>query len=319
MLQWFSSYLLILDRSQCVQIESSFSPTIAVPWGVPQGSILGPLLFIFFLNELPDVVKTDPDGENSSKDDEIVIYADDNTPISADKDPINLERKIQAEADLVTGWFTRNEMICSSEKTKLLIIGTRAARLSKIESKNLQLGVSISGERKPESSSEKLLGVIVNNTATFQNHLYGDTENLGLMKQLSTRVGMLKKLGKFMPPARLKMVMEGMFTSKLQYGMTVWGRVWNIPGSLDEDEAVRKCPSLKKEDVRKLQVLQNKCLRIITHSDYKTPTKVLLEKTKSLSVHQQIAHLSLSQVYNVHKTKLPAYHFNRLFVNPNRI
>ena len=122
-----------------------------------------------------------------------------------------------------------------------------------------------------------------------------------------------------MPPARLKMVMEGMFTSKLQYGMTVWGRVWNIPGSLDEDEAVRKCPSLKKEDVRKLQVLQNKCLRIITHSDYKTPTKVLLEKTKSLSVHQQIAHLSLSQVYNVHKTKLPAYHFNRLFVNPNRI
>ena len=138
--QWFSSYLL--DRSQCVQIESSFSPTIAVPWGVPQGSILGPLLFIFFLNELPDVVKTDPEGENSSKDDEIVIYADDNTPISADKDPINLERKIQAEADLVTGWFTRNEMICSSEKTKLLIIGTRAARLSKIESKNLELGVS---------------------------------------------------------------------------------------------------------------------------------------------------------------------------------
>ena len=236
-----------------------------------------------------------------------------------DKDPINLERKIQAEADLVTGWFTRNEMICSSEKTKLLIIGTRAARQSKTESKNLQLGVSISGERKSESSSEKLLGVIVNNTATFQNHLYGDTENLGLMKQLSTRVGMLKKLGKFMPPARLKMVMEGMFNSKLQYGMTVWGRVWNIPGSLDEDAAVRKCPSLTKEDVRKLQVLQNKCLRLITHSDYKTPTRVLLEKTNALSVHQQIAHLSLSQVYNIQKTKLPAYHFNRLFVNPNRI
>ena len=63
------------------------------------------------------------------------------------------------------------------------------------------------------------------------------------------------------------------------------------------------------------QVLQNKCLRIITNSDYKTPTSDLLHQTKSLSVHQQMAHLSLSQVYNIHRTQLPAYHYGRLFGN----
>ena len=122
-IKWFSSYLL--ERNQCVQVESSFSPTIPVPWGVPQGSILGPLLFLLFLNELPDIVKNVTNEDlleaNHTKDHEIVIYADDNTPIFGDKDPMVLEGKVQEEADMVPDWFSRNYMICSSEKTKILI------------------------------------------------------------------------------------------------------------------------------------------------------------------------------------------------------
>ena len=97
--------------------------------------------------------------------------------------------------------------------------------------------------------------------------------------------------------------------------MTVWSRVWDIPGTMDEDASLRKSPSLTKDDVRKLQVLQNKCLRIITNSDYETPTTSLLQKTNTLSVHQLMAHLSLSQVFSIFKSKLPAYHYSRLFAN----
>ena len=111
--------------------------------------------------------------------------------------------------------------------------------------------------------------------------------------------------------------MEGIFNSKMVYGITVWGRVWQIPGSLDVDLNNRTSPSITKEDVRKLQVLQNKCLRMITNSDYKTPTSVLLSKTNSLSVHQKMAHLTLSQVFSIYKNKLPAYHHARLFGNPH--
>ena len=57
---------------------------------------------------------------------------------------------------------------------------------------------------------------------------------------------------------------------------------------------------------------------MVTDSDYKTPTEVLLKKINSLIVHLRIAHLSLSQVYNIHKTKLPAYHHSRLFENEHR-
>jgi hypothetical protein len=215
---------------------------------------------------------------------------------------------------MVTKWFNKNDMICSSDKTKLLIVGTRSNRLSKLSNQNLSLKVHVCGETKQETTSEKLLGVIVNNNATFQHHLYGDDDNPGLLKQLSTRISMLRRLKKCMSPARLKMLMDGMFLSKLMYGMTVWGRLWQIPGNTDEEV---RSPSLTKEDLRKLQVLQNKCMRIVTNSEYRTPTTTLLQKTNSLSVHQLIAQLSLSQVFNIYQARAPVYHYNRLFTRPN--
>ena len=108
---------------------------------------------------------------------------------------------------------------------------------------------------------------------------------------------MLKRLRRFLSPAKLKLVMEGLFSSKLIYGMTVWGRVWGIPGSLDEE--TRTSRTMTKEDLRKLQVLQNKCMRLVTNSEYRTPTEHLLLATGSLSVHQRIAHISLAQIHTI--------------------
>ena len=94
---------------------------------------MGPLLFLLFLNELPDIVKEDQEqasvqADHNDNSDDIVIYADNNTPLLSDKDPLRLETKVQKEADTVVKWFTKNDMIVSSDKTKLLIIGTNQNR-----------------------------------------------------------------------------------------------------------------------------------------------------------------------------------------------
>ena len=84
-------------------------------------------MFILFINELPEVIANDNIDEEIG-DDQIIVYADDNTPTTADEDPICLQAKIQHEADVVTAWFARNDMICSGDKTKLLIVGTQTGR-----------------------------------------------------------------------------------------------------------------------------------------------------------------------------------------------
>ena len=105
------------NTKQCAQIESSFSPFLPVSWGVPQGSILGPLIFFIFINELPQIVKSRKNENDSqenvesaksnNRNSDIIIFADDNTPTTSCKNPDELERNIQNDGDTVVNWFTK--------------------------------------------------------------------------------------------------------------------------------------------------------------------------------------------------------------------
>ena len=120
-IKWFSSYLT--SRQQTVQVETKFSePEALGDYGVPQGSILGPLIFIIFSNDFPA----------SSVEGEAVLYADDDTENVRDSDPTELENKIQREANRATEWVFDNKMVCAGDKTKLLVIGTSQLRKSKL-------------------------------------------------------------------------------------------------------------------------------------------------------------------------------------------
>lgn len=87
--------------------------------------------------------------------------------------------------------------------------------------------------------------MVVNDVATWKHHFYGDEDNLGLLKELSKRLGVLKKLSSFLPENKLRMVLNGLFTSKMLYCITAWSGVWGIGGGFDESE--RRAISMKNQ------------------------------------------------------------------------
>ena len=117
---------------------------------------------------------------------------------------------------------------------------------------------------------------------------------------------MLKRLRHHLPNDKFKQTVSALFTSKLCYCITVWGGVWNLRGELNDIE--RKNMSITKAEMRKLQVMQNKCMRMMTSSDRSTPTTLLLQISNQLSVHQTVAQQSAVQVFNVLRNKAPAHH-----------
>ena len=140
--------------------------------------------------ELPDIVN--PEEEESKEEDEkvpvdietpnetVVIYADDNTPSCAADTIEELKERTEGMAERAVNWFTLNQMIVSADKTKLIYMGSKRNKENKIP-EDFNSNIKVDKKEICHSNSEKLLGIIINDFLTWQNHLYGDSENAGLI------------------------------------------------------------------------------------------------------------------------------------------
>ena len=108
-----------------------------------------------------------------NEDGDCVLYADDNTGHVHAKVHQDLITKIQKQTDKLTEWVKDNRMVCSGEKTKLLIIGTLEQK-RKLLNENIDIHADVCGKIVKVTHSEKLLGLIVNGELSWKDYLYGE-------------------------------------------------------------------------------------------------------------------------------------------------
>ena len=303
--QWFKSYLE--ERVQIIQVETKFSdPEPLEAYAVPQGSILGSFIFLIFNNDFPA----------SSSEGESVLYCDDDTDNVSDKNIQELTAKMQREADRSTDWVKDNKMVCSGGKTKLLVIGTSQLRRRLLNGDDTDIEVEVCGTKVKDTPSERLLGLTVNNRMTWQDYLYGERwrtsdNQVGLIPQLNQRVGILSKLSHQMPKEKFKLFCNGLFHSKVMYCLQVFSHVWNIT---NYDTEQRRFSAFTRGDNQKLQVLQNKVMRLKTNLPLGTPTAQLAKVTGDLTIQQLSALSTLTTVKKVLVTQEPQYLAKKLLL-----
>ena len=261
-LSWFESYLQ--NRTQRVSLNDNLSEAADVIHGVPQGSILGPLLFLLFINDLPLYL------QNTFTI--VDLYADDTTIYFSNADKLVLEKNLQSSLNCLKKWCRENGMILNIDKTKVMLIASRQKRTVLGDT---VLNLQYNDIDIKMTTSDKVLGIYVDNNLTWNNHF-----NF-LSKKLSTYMWLLSKIRTFLSIDHRVLFYNAYIKPHLDYCSLIWSNTSNV-------------------NLNKITKLQRRSCKLILGQEYNGLIEAL-ERLNMLSFDQSIF-LSKAKLMYKYKT-----------------
>jgi hypothetical protein len=239
--KWVDSYLS--DRTQFSTFGGCRSDITSITCGVPQGSILGPLLFLLYINDLGSIFR----NINT------ILFADDSNLIANGTSLLDLERKINSDIPLLINWLRTNRLSLNLKKTHIMVFG----RGTKARDQHIE--INIDGTTLDVVTETKFLGIMVDNGLTWKSHANY------LHKKLSKSIGILSRARKFLNLPTLKQLYFSFLFPYLSYGNIIWGRAAEI--TLDpifkiQKRAIRIIMNIKRRDSTKLVFKELNLLRL---------------------------------------------------------
>ena len=289
---WLESYLT--GRQQQVYVDGEISEPLPVSVGVPQGSILGPLLYILFVNDLPEIIHDHPlpQEDNSffngscNSCGHICCFADDSTYSQSETSPAVLKEKIDAQYRRISKYMACNKLVLNDDKTHLLVMAPKQLRKNH---GNFGITLNTGMEIIEPSDHEKMLGCQISSDFTWNNHIRDD--EFSMQRLVISRINALKKVSFGMSFKMRKMVANSIVMSRMIYIIQLWGGTRNYL-------------------LKSLQVLQNKAARTVTGLGWFTPQSVLLRQCGWLSINQLVEYHNLLLLFKVKNEKKPVYLYN---------
>lgn len=275
---WFTSYLS--DRYQKVTVGNSESSKQLITHGIPQGSTLGPLLFLLYINDIT----------NSSEKLSFRLFADDTNIFFSSSDPKELERTINAELIKVKNWCNVNKLSINFTKTNFMIVKSVRKRL------NMPIDIVLPDKNGStfhlkQKDHIKYLGVLLDDKINWQYHI------ASVCSRVARNTGIFYKLRHFLTPTQLRQIYHNLIYPHISYAIVAWGSAY-------------------KTNINQLQVKQNHLARVIFFEvlyGKNTPSALpLLNLLDLLTVNNVYQFQALKFIHNWHKQNLPPI-FNNSF------
>ena len=277
--KWFRSYLT--GRRQYVTVNGKSSGFKHILHGVPQGSVLGPLLFIMYINDLPNALIFS----------ESTLFADDTCLLYSNSSLKSIERHLNIDLKRLFKWLCANKISLNVSKTEVLLFRNIHKSI------NHNVGLKLNGKILNFSDSVKYLGVYLDSHLSWKTHFEM------LSKKLGKTNGLISKLRHFAPRSILLSFYNSFFDSHLRYACQIWAQSSISPRILKLQKQAMRLITFSKFNSHTSPIFLH--LQILKLNDL---VKLLNIQLIS-SILNKSSPVALCNIYNLQK--LPHYHFTR--------